>query len=64
MYMQDQWGSDEKLSRECQKLGDIYSNELKRLCEFMEKGEPVRIWYSNAPYSVRVLSSVQDFSEL
>ncbi|HJC74583.1 MAG TPA: DUF1835 domain-containing protein [Candidatus Mediterraneibacter faecavium] len=52
MYMQDQWGSDEKLSRECQKPGDIYSNELKRLCEFLEKGEPVRIWYSNAPYSV------------
>lgn len=51
MYVQDQWGRDEELSGECQKLTDIYCNELKRLREFLEKGEPVRIWYSNAPYS-------------
>ena len=52
MYVQDQWGGDKELNEECQKLGDVYSNELKRLQEFLEKGESVRIWYSNAPYSI------------
>ena len=52
MYVQDQWGGDEELNEECQKLGDVYCNELKRLQEFLEKGESVRIWYSNAPYSI------------
>ena len=52
MYVQDQWGGDKELNEECQKLGDVYSNELKRLQELLEKGESVRIWYSNAPYSI------------
>lgn len=52
MYVQDQWGRDEELNKECQKLGSVYCNELDRLREFLEKGEPIRIWYSNAPYSI------------
>ena len=52
MYVQDQWGGDKELNEECQKLGDVYSNELKRLQGLLEKGESVRIWYSNAPYSI------------
>ena len=39
MYVQDQWGADKELNEECQKLGDVYSNELKRLQELLEKGE-------------------------
>ena len=45
MYVQDQWGRARELNEECQKLGDVYCNELKRLQEFLEKGESVRIWY-------------------
>ena len=33
------------------KEGD-YSNELKRLKKFLDDGQKVRIWYSNAPYSI------------
>ena len=52
MYVQDQWGRDKELNEECQRLGDAYGNELNRLQEFLEKGESIRIWYSNAPYSI------------
>lgn len=65
MYVQDQWGRDRELNEECQKLGDVYCNELKRLQEFLEKGESVRIWYSNAPYSIcgfyHLCSLLQDY---
>ena len=65
MYVQDQWGADKELNEECQKLGDVYCNELKRLQEFLEKGESVRIWYSNAPYSIcgfyHLCSLLQDY---
>lgn len=37
MYVQDQWGRDEELNKECQKLGSVYCNELNRLREFLEK---------------------------
>jgi len=29
----------------------VYAGELARLIRFLEGGEPVRIWYSDAPYS-------------
>lgn len=52
MYVQDQWGRNREMNEECQKLGDAYGNELKRLQEFLERGESIRIWYSTAPYSI------------
>ena len=52
MYLQEQWGRDEELNEECSKLGDVYCSELKRLQRYLAEGESVRIWYSNAPYSV------------
>ncbi|MDK2809157.1 MAG: hypothetical protein PWP24_1894, partial [Clostridiales bacterium] len=32
--------------------GEIYRDELNRLTEFLKKGESIRIWYSNSPYSL------------
>lgn len=65
MYAQDQWGTDEELNSECRKLGDVYCSELKRLQRYLAEGESVRIWYSNAPYSVcgfyHLCSILQDF---
>lgn len=52
MYAQDQWGTDEELNSECGKLGNVYCSELKRLQQYLAEGAAVRIWYSNAPYSV------------
>lgn len=33
------------------KAGEVYISELFRLKQFLENGEMVRIWYSDAPYS-------------
>ena len=52
MYAQNQWGCDKKQNGECQKSGEFYCTELKRLQELIKRDESVRIWYSNAPYSV------------
>ncbi len=51
MYAQNQWEQDEEMEEELRKAGDIYANELHRLTEFLDNGEKVRIWYSDAPYS-------------
>lgn len=37
---------------ELKKVGDKYIKEINRLKEFIYKGEPIRIWYSDAPYSM------------
>ena len=51
MYAQNQWEQDEEMEKELRRAGDIYANELHRLTEFLNNGEKVRIWNSDAPYS-------------
>ncbi len=51
LYAQDQWGPDEEMEEELKKACDVYADELLRLKRFLDEGEPVRIWYSDAPYS-------------
>lgn len=49
MYTQNEAGEDEVSLRD-----DIsqYIRELRRLMKFAGRGEPVRIWYSQSPYSM------------
>lgn len=51
MYAQNQWEQDEETIQELKNAGDAYINELYRLKRFLDSGESVRIWYSDAPYS-------------
>lgn len=51
MYAQNQWGQDEERDKELKEAGEIYIGELSRLKKFLDNGETVRIWYSDAPYS-------------
>lgn len=55
LYAQGQWvesatadaGEDEELKT----VADTYVNEARRLKNYLEEGETIRIWYSDAPYS-------------
>lgn len=58
MYAQNQWEQEDEIEEELKNVGDVYSKELHRLKEFLDNGEPVRIWYSDAPYSRCGLYSV------
>ena len=51
MYAQEQWAQDEETGNELKSAGDFYVKELRRLRDFLDEGESVRIWYSDAPYS-------------
>lgn len=51
MYAQNQWEQDIEWDNEMRKAGEIYISELLRLKQFLDNGEMVRIWYSDAPYS-------------
>ncbi len=51
MYAQDQWGQDDEMDMELKKMADFYVEEKQRLEKYLEDGESVRIWYSDAPYS-------------
>lgn len=51
MYAQNQWEQDNEWDNEMKKVGEFYINELFRLNQFLDNGEMVRIWYSDAPYS-------------
>lgn len=51
MYAQNQWAQDEEIEVELKNAGDFYTKELQRLKDFLDEGESVRIWYSDAPYS-------------
>lgn len=51
MYAQNLWAQDEKIDEELKNAGDVYTRELHRLKDYLEHGETVRIWYSDAPYS-------------
>lgn len=51
MYAQNQWEQDEELEKGLKKAVEVYTKELLRLKKFLDDGEMVRIWYSDAPYS-------------
>lgn len=48
----EQWGADIEMKNDLERLGSVYGSELARLLERIERGEPLRIWYSSAPYSI------------
>lgn len=52
LLYQEQWGADIEMKRDLERLGSVYENELARLFEYLQNGEPIRIWYSSAPYSI------------
>lgn len=51
MLAQDQWGEDEDCREGLENIGEFYIKELQRLKDYLDDGEPVRIWYSDVPYS-------------
>ena len=51
LFAQNQYGCCGEMEEELKQTGDIYANELQRLKRFLEEGEAIRIWYSDAPYS-------------
>ncbi|MDO4322623.1 MAG: DUF3658 domain-containing protein [Lachnospiraceae bacterium] len=51
MYAQEQWGKDAETDAELMQLCDFYCTEMERLKAYLEAGEPVRVWYSDVPYS-------------
>lgn len=51
MYAQNQWAQDREWDSQLRKAGDVYAGEWQRLKDFLDNGEPVRVWYSDAPYS-------------
>lgn len=51
MYAQNQWEQNKEWDNEMKKTGKVYINELFRLKQFLDNGEIIRIWYSDAPYS-------------
>lgn len=51
MYAREQWGKDEKMDAEFMQLCDYYCTEMERLKAYLAEGKPVRVWYSDAPYS-------------
>ncbi|MBD5128876.1 MAG: DUF1835 domain-containing protein [Ruminococcaceae bacterium] len=52
MLYQEQWGADEEMKAEMKALGTAYSHELTRFKGYLKSAEPLRIWYSDAPYSL------------
>lgn len=52
LYTQEAWGKNPEVDAEFWNLADIYVRELQRLKNYLKKGETIRIWYSDAPYSV------------
>lgn len=52
MLYQEQWGADTETKTEIKALGNAYSRELTRLKGYLKSAEPLRIWYSDAPYSI------------
>lgn len=51
MCAQNQYGNNLEIDEEWKLQGEIYSNELLRLKKYLENGETIRVWYSDAPYS-------------
>lgn len=51
MYAQQQWGKEEETDASLMRLCDHYCAELERLKAYLAEGNPIRVWYSDAPYS-------------
>ena len=51
LYMQ-QWGTMPDMTDGLKEMADVYAAELARLKEYLKEGEAIRIWHSNAPYSI------------
>ena len=51
MYGQEQWGKQGEGAGEPEAAANPYTAELERLADYIGQGEPVRIWYSDSPYS-------------
>lgn len=52
LLYQEQWGRDPDARNELKGLGRVYSENLNRLTRYLKDGEDIRVWYSEAPYSV------------
>lgn len=52
MLYQEQWGADEVMKAALKTLGSKYAQQLRRLNSYIKEREPLRIWYSDAPYSL------------
>ncbi len=52
LYYQNQHGEDREAKAELKQLCGVYSSEYDRLIDRLKKGEPIRVWYSSAPYSL------------
>lgn len=51
MHRPDVPDDGKEMEDELKKIGDSNDKELLRLKEFLDQGESIRIWYSDAPYS-------------
>ncbi len=51
MYAQGQWAKDEETDAELMRVCGCYCAEMERLKAYLEDGERIRVWYSDAPYS-------------
>ena len=52
MYTQNVDDNNLDILEELKNLGSIYANEHKKLMYYISRGESIRIWYCNAPYSI------------
>lgn len=52
MYAREQWGRDEEMDTELMQLGNAYCTEMERLKAYLADGKTIRVWYSDAPYSI------------
>ncbi|WMJ89191.1 DUF1835 domain-containing protein [Anaerocolumna sp. MB42-C2] len=52
MFTQNGWDNNQEVLKELKMAIKIYIKEFSRLLEFLKKGESIRIWYSDSPYSL------------
>lgn len=52
MYTQSAWDHKPEVLEELKAACQTYIDEQNRLKEFLKNGESIRIWYSDAPYSL------------
>ncbi|MCM1268452.1 MAG: DUF1835 domain-containing protein [Bacteroidales bacterium] len=52
MYAQKQWKKGGEMDTELMQPGDHYCAEMERLEAYLADGAAIRVWYSEAPYSI------------
>lgn len=52
MLYLEQWGADKKMKTELKALGNKYAKQFRRLNGYLSESEPLRVWYSDTPYSI------------